>query len=55
MDIFLDSDDYWHPDKLKHVSKIMEEKLDMVSHDKYIIDLKDKVLIDNKNSIKTRR
>ena len=35
---FLDSDDYWHPDKLKYVAeKIMKEKPDMVSPDKYII------------------
>ena len=50
---FLDSDDYWHPDKLKYVSKkILEEKLDMVSHDKYIIDLEDKILIDKKHNFK---
>ena len=45
---FLDSDDYWHPDKLKYVSqKIMEEKLDMVSHDRYVVDSEDQILIDN--------
>lgn len=46
---FLDSDDYWHPEKLKLVAnKIMDEKPDIVSHDKYIVDTKDKIVITNK-------
>tara|TARA_B100001989_G_C24526649_1_gene459048 strand:- start:307 stop:1131 length:825 start_codon:yes stop_codon:yes gene_type:complete len=46
---FLDSDDYWHPDKLKLVAdKIIDENPDMVSHDKFIVDTKDRTIITNK-------
>ena len=46
---FLDSDDYWHPDKLKLVAyKIINEKPDIVSHDKFIVDKKNKTIITNK-------
>ena len=48
---FLDSDDYWHPDKLKIVAEnIMKEKPDLVSHDKYFIDSRDEILINNNNN-----
>ena len=46
---FLDSDDYWHPEKLKLVAdKIINEKPDIVSHDKFIVDKKNKTIITNK-------
>ena len=48
---FLDSDDYWHPDKLKIVAEnIIKEKPDLVSHDKYFIDSRDEILINNNNN-----
>ena len=52
---FLDSDDYWHPDKLKIVAEnIMKEKPDLVSHDKYFIDSRDEILINNNNNYKNK-
>ena len=42
---FLDSDDYWHPDKLLIINeKIKKENYDIVSHNEYFINKNNEIL-----------
>jgi len=46
---FLDSDDYWHPDKLKYSYRFLEIGNDFVYHDMFLVNNGDKKKLFNKS------